>query len=80
MKSIRGVSMIVQKKYSTINKPQAKNCFNIPIGTNKSPFGNQQVVASPLVSLIYSHARRTKPFNVSDVLFITLTENGGKSD
>lgn len=28
------------------NKPHEEKYFDIPIGTNKSPFGNQQVVAS----------------------------------
>lgn len=69
--------MIVQKKPAPINKPQS--CFNIPIGTNKSPFGNQQVVASPLVRLIYSHARRTKPFNVHRALSHA-PKKGGESD
>jgi hypothetical protein len=38
--------MIVQKVHST-NKKKTTKRFVVPIGTNKSPFGNQQVVASP---------------------------------
>lgn len=56
--------MIVQKNNHSLFR-------YIPIGTNKSPFGNQQVVASPKSLLIYSHARRAQNRLTSTVLYHT---------
>jgi hypothetical protein len=62
--------MIVQKKTrkTSLNKQRIEKrmCFDIPIGTNKSPFGNQQVVASPKKKSVnlFTRTAHQKQFNV----------------
>ena len=54
-----------------------KKCFDIPIGTNKSLFGNQQVVASPKKSVnLFTRTAHRKLFNVHGAL----SHTGGKEN